>query len=232
MSLKLSTVDTTKTTTSSSSKGNAAGKGPRVRAEQPVFSIAAAQWAAMNGDERNSYAALTGLMASGLEPATPSKKNAYTTFIALSAANIATGQPLLPTALPYAPAPPLPAMQVSASFVGGKLTLILTASAGYDYPIAVKAAKPILAANNIYKSTAFKKIGSISDFGGTANITDLYQSRFRVPGSGYKIALELTGVAPGGYHTSGLLVFGIVGNHAAEGALADPEAFETTLKIG
>jgi len=43
MALKLSTVDTTKTTTASSSKTASARKGPRVRAEQPVFSLAAAQ---------------------------------------------------------------------------------------------------------------------------------------------------------------------------------------------
>lgn len=41
MTLKLSTADTTKTTTSSS-KTKKTGKGSRVLAEQPVFSIAAA----------------------------------------------------------------------------------------------------------------------------------------------------------------------------------------------
>lgn len=232
MALKLSTVDTTKTTTSSSSKTKAARKAPRVRAEQPVFSIAAAQWNTMTGDQRNSYAALTGLMADNLEPSVPSKKNAYSTFVALSAANIATGQPLQTTAPPYAPAPMLPPMQAVASFVNGRLALRLTSSSPYPHPIAIKAAKPILAANNVYKSAAFKKIGSIAGLSNSVDITALYQSRFRVPGSGYKIALELTGVAPGGYHTASVFAFGIVGNSAAEGLLADPETPQTTLKIG
>ncbi len=232
MALKLSTVDTTKTSTSSSSKTTSARKGPRVRAEQPVFSIAAAQWAIMNGDERNSYAQLTGLMTSALEPTLPVKTNAYSTFTKLSAANIATNQPLLTTAPPYAPAPPLPAIRVEASFVNGALTLTLFPDAPYPYPVAIKAARPVLAANAIYKGTAFKKIGFVPGLSLTTPITDLFQTRFRVPGSGYKIALELMGVAPGGYHTSTMLAIGIVGSSAAEGVLADPEASQTTLKMG
>lgn len=37
----------------------------------------------MTGEQRNSYAALTGLMADNLEPSAPFKKNAYSTFVAL-----------------------------------------------------------------------------------------------------------------------------------------------------
>lgn len=154
----------------------------------------------MTGEQRNSYAALTGLMADNLAPNAPSKKNAYSTFVALSAANIATNQPLQTTAPSYAPTPMLPPMQAVASYVNGRLALRLTSKSPYPHPIAIKAAKPILAANNVYKSAAFKKIGSIAGLSNSVDITTLYQSRFRVPGSGYKIALELVGVAPGGYH--------------------------------
>lgn len=230
--LSLSTVDTTKTTKSTSSKTAAARKGPRVLAQPSVVQLAAAQWATMTGDEKNTYAAATGQMADALEPTLPARQSAYATFVALSAANIAAGQPLQTTASPYTSAPPLPAMQLIATSVGGKFTLTLISNSGYAYPIAVKAAKPVLAASNVYKSTAFKKIGSIPDFGGTVNITDLYQSRYRVPGTGYKIALELTGVAPGGYHTAGVYVFGVVGNTAAAGAEFDGEEAPVVLKVG
>jgi hypothetical protein len=181
---------------------------------------------------KNTYAAVTGHIADVLEPTMPARKSAYPTFVALSAANITAGQPLQNVASPYTPAPLLPAMQLIATSVGGKLTLTLTANSGYAYPIAIKAAKPVLAASNVYKSTAFKKIGSIPDFGGTVNIIDLYQSRFRVPGTGYKIALELTGVAPGGYHTAGVYVFGVVGNTAAAGAQFDGQEAPIVLKVG
>ena len=85
-------------------------------------------------------------------------------------------------------------MQVVASFVGGHFTLTLVPGAPYPHPIAIKAARPILAADNIYKSTAFKKIGSIPALNGPLDITALFQTRFRVPGSGYKVALELMAV--------------------------------------
>jgi len=67
----------------------------------------------MAGEQRNSYAALTGLMADNLEPNAPSKKNAYSTFVALSAANIATNQPLQTTA-------PLCARPDAAPHAGGR----------------------------------------------------------------------------------------------------------------
>ena len=229
-SSKTSTVDTTKTTTSTASKTVAANKGPRVRAVQPVLSMAAAQWAVMNGQQRNSYAELTKLVTTDLEPTVPTKKSAYTTFVAMSAANIATGQALQPSAPPYAPALPLPNIQVSAAYAEGRLTLTLFPDAPYPHAVAIKAARPILAANNIYKSTAFKKIGSVSGLSLSTDITALYLSRFHVPGAGYKIALELMGVTPTGYHTSGLFVFGIVSASAAAGLLAEPEA--TNLKMG
>ncbi len=230
--LSLSTVDTTKTTQSTSSKTAAARKGPRVLAQPSVVQLAAAQWATMTGDEKNSYAAATGQMADALEPTLPARQSAYATFVALSAANIAAGQPLQTTASPYTPAPPLPAMQVSVSVVNGVLTVILLPNSLYPHPVAIKAAKPILAAGNIYKSTAFKKIGSVSSLNLINDITALYQSRYRVPGSGYKIALELTGVAPGGYHTKGVYVFGVVGNTAAAGAEFDGEEAPVVLKVG
>lgn len=227
---KTSTVDTTKTTTSTASKTGAAPKGPRVRAVQPVFDIAAAQWATMTGQQRNTYAELTGLMNADLAPATPTKKSAYSTFIALSAANIATGQPLQPTAPPFIPVPTLPNFLVSASYASGVLRLSLTPDAPYPCAIAIKAARPILAANDIYKSTAFKKIGSLPILDVTTDITAMYQSHFRVPGPGYKIALEIMGVAPGGHHTAGRFVQGIVSDTAAEGVLAEPET--ANLKMG
>lgn len=78
-----------------------------------------------------------------------------------------------------------------------------------------------------------KKIGSAPTLSGPLNITALYQSRFRVPGTGYKIALELIGVIPGGYHTTELFVVGTV---AAQGVLADPKNLEIEtiplLKVG
>lgn len=190
----------------------------------------------MTGDQRNSYAKLTGLMTSSLEPKLPPKRNAYSTFIDLSAANIATGQALLTTAPPYAPAPPLPNIQVHATSIGGVLTVTLVANAAYPYPVAIKAARPMYAANDVYKSTAFKKIGSVPSLGLMTNITAQYQSRYRVPGTGYKIALELMGVAPGGYHTASLLLTGIVGATAAEGMPHDtddtPQGAPVTLKVG
>ena len=95
-----STVDTTKTTSSTSSATVAANKGPRVRSTQSVINIAAAQWAAMTGDQRNSYAALTGVMTTALEPSLPTRKSAYGTFVQMVAANIAAGQATPATAAP------------------------------------------------------------------------------------------------------------------------------------
>lgn len=70
---------------------------------------------------------------------------------------------------------------------------------------------------------------------GPIDITDLYLARYRVPGTGYKIAIEVMGVAPGGYHTKGVYVMGVVSPFAAESLLSDPDtqsAEPLTLKVG
>lgn len=225
-----STVDTTKTTTTTASKTVGTNKGPRVRTGPSVFQLAADQWAVMSGDERNSYAAASGQMTDAMEPNAPTRKSAYSTFVALSAANIAVSQPILTTALPYSPAQPLPAVQVKASYVNKQLTVLLVPSAPYPYPVALKMARPLLASDSVSKSAAFKKIGSVPNLNGTVDITNLVKSRYRVLSTGYKVALELMGVAPGGFHTSDLFASGVVSNVAAEDALTEPEA--TKLAIG
>lgn len=87
-----------------------------------------------------------------------------------------------------------------------------------------------------HKSTAFKKIGSLPSQIGFIDITALYQTHFRVPGPGYKIALELMGVAPGGYHTAGLFVFGIINDPTAQAMVSDPNSMDNDapalLKVG
>lgn len=137
---------------------------------------------------------------------------------------------------------PLRVSYAAANASGGEagllpfLPITLTLSASYPYPIAIKAARPVLAASNIYKSTAFKKIGSLPSQIGFIDITALYQTRFRVPGPGYKIALELMGVAPGGYHTAGLFVFGIINDPTAQAMVSDPNSMDNDapalLKLG
>lgn len=150
------TVDTTKTTSSTSTKSSAARKGPRIRTIPSVIQLAASQWKTMNGHQRSFYAALSAQIATQLEPSILPHKSAYSTFVQLASANCAAGQIQPASAMPYAPAPLLPAAQVVASFAGGLLTLTLVPSAPYAYPIAIKAARSILTANDIYKSTTFK----------------------------------------------------------------------------
>lgn len=235
MAVKLSTVDTTKTTTSTASKAAPKQRAVRILAEPSVIHQASALWATMNGDQKNSYADAAADMASSLAPKIKPPANPYRTFVALSAANIAAGQPLQAVASQYSPAPPLPALQLVAAYANHRLTLTLVPTAPYAHPIALKAAIPLLAGVNVYQSTTFKKIGSLPSLSGPVDITDLYLARYRVPGTGYKIAIEVMGVAPGGYHTQTVHVFGVVSALAAQAALTDPAANHAeplTLKVG
>ena len=230
MKKTLSTTDTTRTTTSTTSKTEAAKGGARPRLGESVLEIAAAQWSVMSNEERDSYAALIGEMNDPAEPTLPAKRSAYNTFVALSAANLAADKPLDTTALPYTPCPPLPDVSVSASYVNKKLTLTLTPDVPYPHPIALKACKPLLASAKPTTATRFKNIGSIADFSGTVNATALFQSRYRVLGTGVKVVLEIMGVAPGGFHTKAKLVNAVVTSVAAEAVQSAPQ--DTKLSVG
>ncbi len=235
MPVKSSTVDTTKTTTSTASKVAPKRRAVRILAEPSVIQQASAHWSNMTGDQKNSYAAAAADMANALAPGIQPHATPYKTFVALSAANMAAGQPLQSTAMPYASAPALPALQLIATYINNRLTLTLVPAAPYAHPIGLKAAIPLLAGVNVYKSTSFKKIGALPSLSGPIDITDLYLARYRVPGTGYKIAIEVMGVAPGGYHTQGVQVIGVVSPIAAEALLSDPDtqsAEPLTLKVG
>lgn len=218
-----STVDTTRTTTSTSSKTAAARRGPRILTGPTVVEIAASHWACMSMEERDTYAALTAEMANSGEPKLPGKRAAYNTFVLLSAANIAAGKQLDTTALPYAPCPLLPDITVTASYANKTLTLTLTPSAAYPHPIAIKACLPLLASDFPTTATKFKKIGAVADFSGAVDITPLFNSRYRVPGTGMKVALEIMGVAPGGFHTQAKLVCAVINAPAAVATLTAPQ---------
>lgn len=119
----LTMMDTTKTTTAT--KTAAKSRLTRIHAQPSVIQQAAAFWSGMAGDQKSSYTAAAAAMANSLAPAMPPRADAYGTFITLSAANIAANLPLQATASPYAPALPLPAMQLVASYVNNRLTLTL-----------------------------------------------------------------------------------------------------------
>ena len=74
----------------------------------------------------------------------------------------------------------------------------------------------------MYSNKAFKKIGYLTSISpGLIDITQMYASKFRMPGSGYEVALKLVGVTAGGFHTSGLVLTGVVLSAARAAALAE-----------
>ena len=230
MKKTLSTVDTTRTTTATSSKTEATKGGVRVRTGPSVLSVAAAQWDGMTATERNSYAVLSGQMNDPLRPMLVKRPSAFNTFVVMTAANFAVAQPTPNTALPYTTVPELPDMDMHAAFVNKQFTLMLTPKTPYPHPIALRACRPLLASDNVTTATRFVKIGSIPQLSGTVDATALFNSRFHINSTGYQIALEVTGVAPGGFQTRTVLVTGPVTNVAAAQSEAAPE--ETQLHVG
>ena len=225
------TVDTTKTTVSTTSRAARTSAGPRVLTSPTVLQIAASQWSVMDGDERNSYAALNAQLSNPMELGLGSKPSAFNTFVALSAANIAAGNSLVTTAMPYAPAQPLPGVQMTATFISGTLKIMLNPDGQYTDSIALKAAKPILASDTFNTSMLFKKIGFIAGLNGPVDIAALFNSRFRVPGTGYQIAIELMGVTAGGFHTAGIPVYAVVTDTPPAQAEAQPEPNTEASKL-
>ena len=173
-------------------------------------------WNALSVADKTAWKAIAQYQPQGLEtdlsPKARKNANAYSAFIGVNTNLQSAGMDYNTTA-PAVPQPPaaLPTLTLTGTFDTTTFALELFSSQIYDYSVIVFAARPVLAGNNVFHKSAFKRIGVLSDLAqGGVNITSLYQTKFQVPAPGYEVALKLVGVMSSGYRTPDYIVTCVV----------------------
>lgn len=223
-------------TTPTTKSSNLRTRTPRrVTPATLLLSQLANNWQSLPVETRGEWDAACAILHNDLAPAQLARMTGYSTYIKLNTVNAGVNNSVLDSPPDFGPISPLPTIGLLASFQPGSgLKLMLTPQGSYPHKLEIWGARPMLPQRAVYTSTSFKKCGYINSLTGAVDVAPVYQTRYRVPTAGYKIALKVVGITASGQKTATLTLIEIAFAPSMEGTETAPQdpAEDPALHLG
>ncbi len=192
-----------------SSAAPAKRKSFRATPQNIVMQQVAQLWNTLDAITQGGWQTLADTTVAPTVQGVRTNATAYGRFYAHNSTLINAEAPAVTIAPKTPSVQPLPPVRLVITYNGSTPELLLFPNTPYPYNVIIQGAKPLYAGQNAYKKGAFKKIGALNGISLTTDITALYLSKYRLPTSGYQVALKLIGVSPDGTRTPPLFVTAI-----------------------